>query len=253
LDLREPLAVARADAIATVRWAAALRVPPVAGQWPFLALVHPTHYPLEAGDVASSAGARFASADWGDHVEETQRQQSTALFARLDGESPYLTGPLARWALNQPVLPAAVRAVAAECGLEWPCRNPFRSIVVRAVELLFACDEALRLIEAYDPPADAFVEVDPRGGQGRATTEAPRGALHHRYAIDDDGLIESATIVPPTSQNQAAIEADLRSVAGANTASDDDELRRLCEQAVRNHDPCISCATHFLDVTVDRV
>jgi coenzyme F420-reducing hydrogenase alpha subunit len=26
----------------------------------------------------------------------------------------------------------------------------------------------------------------------------------------------------------------------------------LCEQAIRNHDPCISCATHFLKLDVVR-
>ncbi len=32
----------------------------------------------------------------------------------------------------------------------------------------------------------------------------------------------------------------------------DDELQWKLEQSIRNYDPCISCATHFLDLTVDR-
>jgi coenzyme F420-reducing hydrogenase alpha subunit len=32
----------------------------------------------------------------------------------------------------------------------------------------------------------------------------------------------------------------------------DDELRHVCEQAIRNFDPCISCATHFLDLEIVR-
>jgi len=74
----------------------------------------------------------------------------------------------------------------------------------------------------------------------------------HRYEIDDDGTILDARIVPPTSQNQLAIEQDLRTVVARHAALDDDALRHRCEQAIRNHDPCISCATHFLTLDVDR-
>ena len=84
-------------------------------------------------------------------------------------------------------------------------------------------------------------------------SEAPRGLLYHRYELDADGLIVSATIVPPTSQNQAAIEDDLRARRRRPTSHlDDDALTALCERTIRNYDPCISCATHFLDLTVDR-
>ncbi len=130
------------------------------------------------------------------------------------------------------------------------CTNPFRSIVVRAVELVFACDEALSLAESYLPPDPPAVPVTPRAGSGTGATEAPRGLLLHRYEIDGSGNIRWARIVPPTSQNQLTIEADLRRVAQGALELGDDELRWRCEQSVRNHDPCISCAAHFLDVTV---
>jgi coenzyme F420-reducing hydrogenase alpha subunit len=32
----------------------------------------------------------------------------------------------------------------------------------------------------------------------------------------------------------------------------DDELAIRCEQTIRNYDPCISCATHFLRLEIDR-
>jgi coenzyme F420-reducing hydrogenase alpha subunit len=76
--------------------------------------------------------------------------------------------------------------------------------------------------------------------------------VYHRYDLAADGRIVAATIVPPTSQNQAAIEDDLRTVAAANLHLPDDELTALCERTIRNHDPCISCAAHFLTLTVDR-
>jgi coenzyme F420-reducing hydrogenase alpha subunit len=132
------------------------------------------------------------------------------------------------------------------------CRNPFRSIVVRAVELVQALEEAQRLVDIYRPFAPAFVPVPARAGVGYGATEAPRGTLFHRYELDGHGRIVAAQIVPPTSQNQAAIEDDLRQFVQPRLHLDDHQLTHACEQAIRNYDPCISCATHFLDLTVER-
>ena len=123
---------------------------------------------------------------------------------------------------------------------------------MRAVELVQACDEALAIIAAYEQPDAPAVEVVPRAGIGHGATEAPRGMLYHRYEIDDAGTILDARIVPPTSQNQLAIEEDLRAVVQDGLDLPDEQLSMRCEQAIRNHDPCISCATHFLTLTVDR-
>jgi coenzyme F420-reducing hydrogenase alpha subunit len=142
--------------------------------------------------------------------------------------------------------------VAAEVGLEVPCRDAFRSIVVRGVELVYACDEALRLIAEYEEPDAPAAQVEPRAGVGHGATEAPRGLLYHRYELDSEGTILDAKIVPPTSQNQLAIEEDLRQVVDRYHELSDDELRHVCEQAIRNYDPCISCATHFLDLEITR-
>ena len=94
----------------------------------------------------------------------------------------------------------------------------------------------------------------------RATEHIPEqidmvGTLEEKgytYRIDDEGLIEHAQIIPPTSQNQATIEDDLRDFVQPRVDMEDDELRWQCEQAVRNYDPCISCSTHFLELTVHR-
>ena len=96
------------------------------------------------------------------------------------------------------------------------------------------------------------MEVTPCAGTGHGVSEAPRGLLYHRYELDGDGLIRSATIIPPTSQNLAVIENDLRRVITANLDLDDASLTALCERAIRNHDPCISCAAHFLTLSVRR-
>ncbi|MGA2837089.1 MAG: Ni/Fe hydrogenase subunit alpha [Acidimicrobiales bacterium] len=250
--LVEPLRRARDAALDTVEWVSGFEFPDVSGEYRFVALRSPGRYPLESGRVVSSDGLDVDVAEFADRVVEEHVERSTALHARLDGRLEYLTGPLARYALNAAELPETARQAASAAGLGPVCTNPFRSIVVRSVELVFACDEALRLIGAYEPPEPPAAEMRWRAGTGTGATEAPRGLLFHRYEVDDEGLIETARIVPPTSQNQLTIESDLRRVAQAGLDLPDDQLTWRCEQAVRNHDPCISCAAHFLDVSVVR-
>lgn len=248
--LAERLAWARQAALATVEWVSGFPTPDFEGDYLFLALRHPSEYAVLDGRVGSSTGLDADVASFEDHVVEEQVAHSTALHARLDGRR-YLTGPLARFALNRDKLAPAARGAAAAAGLDGPCHNPFRSIVVRAVEVLHACEEGLRLIEAYREPAAPYVDVPPRPGEGWGATEAPRGLLYHRYRIDGEGVIHAARIIPPTSQNQGQIEDDLRRFVAPRLDLPDDELARQCEQAIRSHDPCISCATHFLDLRVE--
>jgi sulfhydrogenase subunit alpha len=236
----------------TLRLVATLPAPDIEHDYEFVSLRHPDEYPMNEGRIVSSRGIDIAAADWDSVFEESHVRHSNALHARVKARGAYLTGPLARYALNFDRLPAGIQAAARAAGLGPVVRNPFRSIAVRAVETLYACEEAMRLIRAYQAPDVGFQVVEPRDCAGGAATEAPRGLLFIRYAVDGEGLITSAQIVPPTSQNQASIEADLWQVAQAGIAEPDDVLRQRCEMAIRNHDPCISCATHFLDLTVDR-
>ena len=217
-----------------------------------MSLVHPDHYPIESGRIASSDGLDLSPAEFADLVVEEHVARSTALQARISGRDTYLTGPLARYALNQERLTPLAKQAAASAGLGERCTNPFRSIVVRAVELVFACEEALRLAEGYVEPDPPSVVIEPKPGTGSGATEAPRGLLLQRYEIDEQGTILSARIMPPTSQNQLTIESDLRRVIEDGIALDDAALTARCELAIRNHDPCISCAAHFLDVEIER-
>ena len=249
--LADPLRRALDDALATVEWVAGFAMPEDRLDHEFLALTADV-YPIESGVPRTTGGRTFAVADFEDRIVEEQVPHSTALHARLAGGGRYLTGPLARYALNRDRLSPLARDAARAAGLGEVCRNPFQSIAVRAVEVVYAVEEALRLIEAYRPPPEPFVAVPPRAGTGRGATEAPRGVLFHRYELDPAGLIGSARIVPPTSQNQAAIEDDMRAVVQARLDLDDAALTAVCERAIRNYDPCISCATHFLRLTVER-
>ncbi len=251
--LVEPLRRARDAALATVEWVVGFDFPDVQGDYRFVALRDPPRYPIEQGRPASSDGLDLSPAQLADLVVEEHVARSTALHARLAGRDAYLTGPLARYALNADRLPPIAAQAADRVGLGAVCTNPFRSIVVRAVELVAACDEALSLAQRYIPPDPPAVPVPARAGVGTGATEAPRGLLFHRYELDAEGTILNARIVPPTSQNQLTIEDDLRRVAQEGITLEDDQLQLRCEQAVRNHDPCISCAAHFLDVSVERV
>jgi coenzyme F420-reducing hydrogenase alpha subunit len=250
-DFRPTLARARDDAVETVRLVAGFEFPDLVQPQEYVALRSQHGYPLESGSVVSSAGRAFEVADFGTHIVEEHVARSNALHARLDGATPYVVGPLARYTLNHDQLGPLAREVAGDAGLGDECRNPFQSIVVRAVELVHATDEALAIIDAWDGASAPFVDVPPRAGIGHGATEAPRGLLYHRYELAEDGTILDATIVPPTSQNQPSIEADLRAFVQERLDLPRNELVRQCEQAIRNYDPCISCATHFLDLTME--
>ena len=250
--LVERLEEARELALETVRWAAGLEFPELEEDYEFVALWDPDDYPLEGGRLASSHGLDIGPDEYEEHFVEEQVPHSTALHSRLRARGSYLVGPMARYSLNAERLSPLAREAAREAGLEPVCRNPFRSIVVRCVEILYALDEALRLIDGYEEPDRPAVDVAPRPGTGHGWTEAPRGMLWHRYRIDEQGTILDAKIVPPTSQNQRQIEEDLYALVRRNLDIADEPLRLRCEQAIRNYDPCISCATHFLSLSVDR-
>jgi len=250
--LREPLLHAREDALETVRWVSGFDFPDFEQHQEYLALRSPDSYAIEGGSFVSSSGIAFESADFDLHVREEHVARSNALHARLHGVGSYVVGPMARYTINHDALSPLALEAAAAAGLGATCRNPFRSIIVRAVELVYACDEALRIVAGWEPPSQPAVEVTPRAGVGTGATEAPRGVIWHRYRLAGDGTIRDARIVPPTSQNQASIEEDMRSFVQDRLDLPTDELTRQCEQAIRNYDPCISCATHFLHLHVER-
>jgi sulfhydrogenase subunit alpha len=236
----------------TIRLTATLPFPDFEQDYEFVALRHPEEYPILEGRLVSNRGLDIAVQDYEKHFTEEHVRHSNALHSVMRDRGSYFVGPLARYNLNFDKLTPRAQAAARQAGLEPVCKNPFKSIVVRSVELLYACEEALRLIENYRPPARPFVELKPKAGTGMGCTEAPRGILYHRYRIADDGSILDAKIVPPTSQNQKTIENDLRSFVSRNLSLSEEKLTWQCEQAIRNYDPCISCATHFLKLTIDR-
>jgi coenzyme F420-reducing hydrogenase alpha subunit len=250
--LAEELKRARDSALEAVRWTARLPFPDFERDYEFVSVSHPEEYPMNEGHLRSNQGLDIAAADYEEHFLEEQAPHSHALHSRLKERGPYFVGPLARYNLNFERLTPLAQDAAREAGMAPPCLNPFKSIVVRCVEILYAVEEALSLIENYERPEEPYVAAEPRDGAGCGATEAPRGTLYHRYSVNSRGLIEAAKIVPPTSQNQKSIEADLVHYASHNMDLPNDRLTWQCEQLIRNYDPCISCATHCLRLEIER-
>jgi coenzyme F420-reducing hydrogenase alpha subunit len=252
LELAKKLRHVRDIAVEMVRFSAQLPFPEFEQDYEFVALRHPDEYPFNEGRLVSNRGLDIDIADYETHFAEEHVEHSTALHSVLRDRGAYFVGPMARYNLNFDLLPASIQALAQEVGLSRECHNPFKSIIIRSLETLYAVDEALRIIDAYDPPVKPAVEIKPRAGIGWGCTEAPRGILYHRYRVADDGAIVNATIIPPTSQNQKTIENDLWHFAEMALDLPDDRLTWQCEQAIRNYDPCISCSVHFLKLEIDR-
>ncbi len=242
----------RDDAVATVSLVAGFPMPDVTRTVEWVSTRYPGEYPMLGKTVVSSAGLDIPVEEWNDWFVEEHVKRSNALHSRIKTRGSYETGPTARFNLNSELLSEGAARAAAEVGLVAPVTNPFRSIVVRAVETLHAVEEALHIIDTYRAPGAPAVPFTERAGEGYGASEAPRGTLFHRYRLDGQGIIQDAQIVPPTAQNQLSIEEDLRLVLDAHISESDDALRTVLEQSIRNYDPCISCATHFLSLEVDR-
>jgi sulfhydrogenase subunit alpha len=253
-SLRPTLEAALEIAEETVHFAAGLPFPDAEEEYEFVALQHPDEYAMNEGDIVSNRGLRIPVSQYDEAFERAPVPYTHALQSLRKGGTPYLVGAMARYALNGSHLSPRAKAMAKEVGLEPVIRNPFRSILARSIEMVYSCEEALRIISEYRPPDTAWIEPkgEFRGGIGTAATEAPRGLLYHRYQLAPDGRIEAAEIIAPTAQNQKRIEEDVRHVVERSLTLDDAHLTVLCERAIRNHDPCISCATHFLHLEVER-
>ena len=180
---------ARDLALDTVRWVADFDFPDHTWTGELVALRRPGEYAITGGRFTSTLGLDIGPEEFEDHVVEDHVEHSTALHARLRERGEYLVGPLARFAINASELGPVAQDAAKAAGLTAGERNPFRSIVIRAIEVLHACDEGLAIIDRYQQPDRPAVEVEPRAGVGHGWTEAPRGMLWHRYELAEDGTI----------------------------------------------------------------
>lgn len=250
-ELVERLKWAVDASIQTVKFCSKLPFPDFERPYEYVALRHEKEYPFNEGRLVSSKGLNIEVAEYENYFIEEHVSHSNALHSVLKERGAYFVGPLARYNLNFDTLTPTAQQAAKRAGIGKGTNNPFKSIIVRAVEIVYACEEALRIIKEYEVPEKPAVEITPRSGVGCGCTEAPRGILYHRYKLDEDGIIQNAKIVPPTSQNQKTIEQDLCEFVPPRLKLSREKLTWQCEQAIRNYDPCISCATHFLKLDIE--
>ncbi|MCA9085843.1 MAG: Ni/Fe hydrogenase subunit alpha [Planctomycetaceae bacterium] len=251
-------------AIEATRWAASFDFPDFEGDYELVSLKHPEEYPMNEGRVVSSSGLDVPVDQYERHFTEHHVAHSTALQSLHHDESQpaehrtihsgksYHVGPLARVVLNRDQLSPQARRTADEVGFSPACRNPFKAIVARGLELIHAFEEGLEILKSYRPFTPCRIEIPEGAGSGCAATEAPRGLIYHRYTVDPQGQIAFAMIVPPTSQNQRQIENDLMQWIPQILSDDDQKTADECERLIRCYDPCISCSTHFLKLRITR-
>jgi sulfhydrogenase subunit alpha len=238
----------------TVELTNSLPIPGFDQPYVFVSLDGGDSYPVEWGDrVAVTDRDPVPVAEFEEYFREKHVRHSTALHACLPDGTPYLTGPMARLGLFADKLHPLAQESLERTGMALPVLNPFRSIVVRAVELVHAFAEAVDLVRSYEPKGPPYLEAPLRPGEGVGATEAPRGLQYQRHRVDEGGLILESRIIPPTSQNQARIEADLAGLAPEILTMDEQEATLRCEQLIRAYDPCISCSAHFLKLEVEEL
>jgi coenzyme F420-reducing hydrogenase alpha subunit len=251
-ELRERLISAQESAFDATLFLSKLEFPDFNMDYEYVSLRHPAEYPMNEGRVVSNKGLDIDVEEYEEVFTEEHMPYSTTLHTSLEENKVIHTGPLARYNLNFDKLTKESQQLAGQINLDQKLNNPFKSLLVRMIEVFYACGEAIDIIDNYKVLDKINDQVKVQAGESQAVTEAPRGILYHRYKIDQKGIIQNAKIVAPTSHNQKVIEQDLRNVVEQFQSMGDEKLTERCESTVRNYDPCISCSTHFLNVTIDR-
>ncbi len=242
---------AREASIETVKWAATLNYPDFEQDYEFVALSRLEEYSIYDGYIVSTTGRRTSPEEFEKFYLETHVERSNALHSHTAENTTYFVGPLARINLNFKQLRPAARQAAKDIGLKLPLRNPYKGLLARAIELVHTTDLAAELASLYKPTGPSFKEFKVRPGEGFGVSEAPRGLLYHRYVVDEQGLIRFARITPPTAQNFAQMEADLWALAPTVVKQPQEQASISFEHLLRSYDPCISCATHFLNLKIE--
>jgi len=239
------------DALETVKLVSGFNYPEFEPNHVNVALSSGDGYAVTEGFAKTSSGEYFESRDYRRYVSEEQVPYSNTKRSMFKNNSAFEVGPVSRFNLNYESLCNRAKEAAEKAGLKPPVRNPFKSTVVRAVEIVQAIEEMRNILRkgvSVPPPRKTRF----RQSSGSALTEAPRGLLYHSYSIDRDGNVLNADIVTPTAQNSWRIERDVFELVPSVAHLDDDSLRRLLGMLVRAYDPCISCSVHAFTVKLNK-
>ncbi|WP_438314313.1 Ni/Fe hydrogenase subunit alpha [Candidatus Caldatribacterium sp. SIUC1] len=248
------------DLEATVDLVRGFRFPEFERETEYVALVSDDdEYPLLMGDIGSTDGVRLPKKEYRKITNEFVVPHSTAKHTRLSRDS-YMVGALARLNLNYSKLHPRAKEIADLFGMNRKVTNPYLNTVAQLVECFHCLYHAVDIVEEFLKTGLNYDEeivvglnekqrIPVRAGSGVGAVEAPRGTLYHHYEVDDHGRIVHANCVIPTGQNLRNIEYDMRKLVPEILDQSEEEIQLALEMLVRAYDPCISCSTHFLNVT----
>jgi len=230
-----------------------LKIPDFERETEYISIFDKDEYALYDGDLKSSDGWIINPIDYLDKIKEQVVEHSTGKHCNASRDS-FMVGSLARTNNNFSQLTDNAKTYAAELGLKSPCYNTLMNNIAQFVEIVHCVDDSIKIINNFlDSGLDkdkAMVKVKAKAGRGVGIVEAPRGSLIHDYTYDDEGRILKANLIIPTNMNYANIEKDLYALVPMIIEKSEDEIRLGCEMMIRAYDPCISCSTHFLKVTL---
>jgi len=245
--LRDELDRSKMDLGVAVELIKTFEIPDFVRETEFVSLKGENEYPFIGGRLVSSDGVEKEERDYRAMTNEYVDDHNTSKWTKLSRES-FAVGALARFNNNAEFLHPEAARVAADLGLKRVCHNPFMNNVAQLVECVHSVYDSIRLIDELleGGTTEAMVPVAPKAGEGVGAVEVPRGILYHHYEYDDRGRIVRANCVIPTTQNNANIHHDMRSLVEqfGREGMTDEKLELLCSMLVRAYDPCISCSVH---------
>ncbi len=244
LRIKSSLLSIKEDALETVKLVSTLQLPDFNPDTEHVALYDPEEYPVNGRRLRSTKGLDIDIEEYRTHIKERQVEHSNTLHSYIEGRGSFLVGPLARINLNHERLSPDAQEALHMTGLRLPCFNPFAGVLARAVEIVHAIDESVRIIDRLEPQPEPAASVVPKVGTGYGVSEAPRGVLYHSYRFDSEGMVSKADIVPPTAHNLSNMERDLWAFVPSVLSLTQEEATLRCEMVIRNYDPCISCSCH---------
>jgi coenzyme F420-reducing hydrogenase alpha subunit len=253
---------ARRDGEETVKILKKLKFPDFVRPTQYMSLSAEDEYAMYDGDLVVNGQKKTKTRDYKKLFAEKVVDYSRAKICTIGGE-PYCVGALARFNNNSEQLNKKAKKVAKELGLKAPCHNPYLNTVAQLVEWVHCLEESIKIMErilkdgldekkivvSSWPKRSEVEKVKYKPNTGIGCVEVPRGSLFHEYAIDETGHITQANCVIPTNQNIGNLEEDMRKIVPALLGKKTkEEITLGLEMLARSYDPCISCATHILDV-----
>lgn len=248
-DLRQKIYLAIPDILETATLFSNLDWPDFRRTTESIALEKLHEYTFYDGKITSSLGKNYSVSDYLKITNERVVEHSTAKHTRHLAES-YRVGALARYTINSRRLLPEAKFAAENLKLDENIDNPYYNSAAQIVECLQAVYDSIEIIDTLLEREMELetIEIKPRAGKGVGAIEVPRGILFHDYTYNDEGKIVKANCVIPTGQNLANIESDLKELVPKIIGKTKPEITLECEMLVRAYDPCISCATHLLEI-----